>query len=52
VLIGNERSPDADEAAEFVPKSIKSRVETLGGSLEVRHTERGYTVVHATLPAE
>jgi signal transduction histidine kinase len=52
ICIGNECSPRVDQAVDFVPKSIKSRVETLGGSLEVHHNEHGYTVVHATLPAQ
>lgn len=51
VRIGNEGVVDAPASTDFVPKSIKSRVEALGGSLEVRHGVRGYTVVNATLPA-
>ena len=50
VRIGNERANLAQDAAGFVPKSIKSRVESLSGVLDVRHDVDGYTVVQATLP--
>ena len=50
VRVGNEQAVDWDAALDFVPKSIKSRVEALGGSLEVLHGVRGYTVVHAIIP--
>lgn len=50
VRVGNEQSIDSPPAPEFIPKSIKSRVESLGGSLEVQHGARGYTVVHAIIP--
>jgi signal transduction histidine kinase len=48
--VGNEHSTGANESHEFVPKSIKSRVEELGGALAVEHTAEAYTVVHASFP--
>ncbi|HEX2826587.1 MAG TPA: histidine kinase [Burkholderiales bacterium] len=51
VRVGNERAPGDEAPTSFVPKSIKSRVEALGGSLELQHTEY-HTVVHATVPAQ
>lgn len=50
VRVGNEQPVDSHAAPEFVPKSIKSRVESLGGSLEVQHGAQGHTVVHAVIP--
>jgi signal transduction histidine kinase len=50
VRVGNEQSSDCHAAPDFMPKSIKSRVEALGGSLEVQRSAQGYTVVHATIP--
>ena len=50
IRVGNEESA-GDETAGFVPKSIKSRVEALGGTFAVQHGTGGYTVVHATLPS-
>lgn len=49
VRVGNE-TIDSPASPEFIPKSIKSRVEALGGSLEIQHGARGYTVVHAIVP--
>lgn len=49
VRVGNERSSGSNAAAEFIPKSIKSRAEALGGSLEVQHTAED-TVVQAIIP--
>jgi signal transduction histidine kinase len=50
VRVGNEQSIDSHAAPEFIPKSIKSRTEALGGSLEVQHTAQGDTVVQAIIP--
>lgn len=50
VRVGNEQVQETSLAPDFIPKSIKSRVEALGGSFEVRHDERGYTVVNAVIP--
>ncbi|HYH40785.1 MAG TPA: hypothetical protein VD867_02285 [Burkholderiales bacterium] len=50
VRVGNEQSLDPDAAPDFIPRSIKSRVAALGGSLEVQHGPRGHTVVHAVIP--
>jgi signal transduction histidine kinase len=50
IRVGNEESA-GEQTAGFVPKSIKSRVEALGGTFAVQHGTAGYTVVHATLPS-
>jgi signal transduction histidine kinase len=50
VRVGNEQPLDSPASPEFIPKSIKSRAEALGGSLEVRHTAQGDTVVQAIIP--
>jgi len=50
VSVGNEQAIGLDVVPDFSPKSIRSRVEALGGSLEVQHGSGSYTVVHATLP--
>ena len=50
IRVGNEQSGDSQASPEFVPKSIKSRVEALGGSFEVQHTAQGNTVVQAVIP--
>lgn len=50
VRVGNKQPPGFPEAGDFVPKSIESRMESLGGSLKVQHAADGYTVVHAILP--
>jgi signal transduction histidine kinase len=50
VRVGNEQPGDSPASPEFVPKSIKSRVEALGGSLEVQHAAQGHTVVQAVIP--
>jgi signal transduction histidine kinase len=51
VRVGNEHAAGTQAPASFVPKSIKSRVEALGGSLELQHTA-SHTVVHATVPIQ
>lgn len=51
VRVGNEHAAGAEAPATFVPKSIKSRVEALGGSLQLQHTA-SHTVVHATVPIQ
>ena len=50
VSVGNAQPIDSPASPPFVPKSIKSRVEALGGAFEVRCGARGYTVVHAVIP--
>jgi len=50
VRVGNEQPIDSARSPEFMPKSIQSRVEALGGSLEVQHTANGYSIVHAIIP--
>jgi signal transduction histidine kinase len=50
IRVGNEQSEGLHVAADFIPKSIKSRVEALGGLLEVQHGAQGYTVVRASIP--
>ena len=51
VRVGNEQASDSPTTADFIPKSIQSRVEALGGSLEIQRGARGYTVVRAIIPA-
>jgi signal transduction histidine kinase len=50
VRVSNEQSTDTQAAPDFVPQSIKSRVEALGGSFEVQRSAHGYTVVQASIP--
>ena len=50
VRIGNEQLAGLDVPPSFVPKSIKPRVESLGGSLDVQQSAGSYTVIHSTLP--
>ena len=50
VRVGNEGVPGSRVAPSFIPKSIKSRVAALGGSLDVQHSPGSHTVIHATLP--
>jgi signal transduction histidine kinase len=50
VRVGNEQPRGLETAPYFVPKSIKSRIAALGGSLDVQHGSGNYTVIHATLP--
>jgi signal transduction histidine kinase len=49
VHVGNEVATPPERA--FVPKSIGSRVESLGGTLRVEHSD-GYTWVEAFVPRE
>ena len=49
VRVGNDSAP-AEAPLEFVPKSIESRVESLGGRLDVQNSASGRTVVQAILP--
>ena len=51
VRVGNEQASDSPASPDFIPKSIKSRVEALGGSLEIQQGAQGYTVVRAIIPA-
>jgi signal transduction histidine kinase len=50
IRVGNEQSAGLHAAPDFIPESIKSRVEALGGLLEVQHGPHGHTVVHASIP--
>jgi signal transduction histidine kinase len=50
VRVGNEEVPGSRVAPSFIPKSIKSRVAALGGSLDVQYSRASHTVIHATLP--
>lgn len=50
VRVGNEQLIDAHAVPEFIPKSIKSRVEALCGSIEIQRGLHNYTVVQAIIP--
>ena len=48
--IANELPNENKVTAEFVPRSINARVQSLGGTVFVDHNNRGLTVLRVNIP--